>query len=138
MKDGVEFNTNRFVILIDADNAKISFVEPFLKETANVKRIYGNWTTPQLSSWKDKLNEFAIQPVQQFSYTSSNNAIDSALIIGAMDLLYTNNVNGFCIVSSDSNFTRLACRTRESGLLVYGFGEKKTLEPFQKACDKFT
>ena len=143
MKDEGQFNTNRLAILIDADNAKASFIEPLLKKiakygNANVKRIYGNWTSPQLSSWKDKLNEFAIQPIQQFSYTSGKNATDSALIIDAMDLLYTNNFEGFCIVSSDSDFTRLACRIRESGLLVYGFGEKKTPEPFQKACDKFT
>lgn len=143
MKDEVPFNTNRLAVLIDADNAKASLIEPLLEEiakygTANVKRIYGNWTSPQLSSWKDKLNEFAIQPIQQFSYTSGKNATDSALIIDAMDLLYTNNFDGFCIVSSDSDFTRLACRIRESGLLVYGFGEKKTPEPFQKACDKFT
>ena len=135
MKDGVQFNTNRLAILIDADNAKASLVEPLLKEiakygTANVKRIYGNWTSPQLSSWKDKLNKFAIQPIQQFSYTSGKNATDSALIIDAIDLLYTNNFDGFCIVSSDSDFNRLACRIRESGLFVYGFGEKKTPEPF--------
>ena len=121
MKDGVQFNTNRLAILIDADNAKASLVEPLLKEiakygTANVKRIYGNWTSPQLSSWKDKLNKFAIQPIQQFSYTSGKNATDSALIIDAMDLLYTNNFDGSCIVSSDSDFTRIACRIRESGL----------------------
>ena len=84
------------------------------------------------------MNRFAIQPIQQFSYTSGKNSTDSALIIDAMDLLYTNNFNGFCIVSSDSDFTRLACRIRESGLIVYGFGETKTPEPFQKACDKFT
>lgn len=137
MRDGVQFNTNRLAILIDADNAKANLVEPLLKEiakygTANVKRIYGNCTSPQLSSWKDKLNKFALQPIQQFSYTSGKNATDSALIIDAMDLLYTNNFDGFCIVSSDSDFTRLACRIRESGLLVYGFGEKKTPELFKK------
>ncbi len=133
----------RLAVLIDADNANASLVEPLLKEianygTAHVKRIYGDWTRPQLSSWKDKLHKFAIQPIQQFSYTSGKNSTDSALIIDAMDLLYTNHFDGFCIVSSDSDFTRLACRIRESGLVVYGFGEKKTPEPFQKACDKFT
>lgn len=133
----------RLAILIDADNANASLVEPLLKEiaqygTANVKRIYGDWTRPQLSSWKDKLHKFVIQPIQQFSYTSGKNSTDSALIIDAMDLLYTKNFDGFCIVSSDSDFTRLACRIRESGLVVYGFGEKKTPEPFQKACEKFT
>lgn len=133
----------RLAVLIDADNADASLVEPLLKEianygTANVKRIYGDWTRPQLSSWKDKLHKFAIQPIQQFSYTSGKNSTDSALIIDAMDLLYTNNFDGFCIVSSDSDFTRLACRIRESGLRVYGFGERKTPDPFVKGCDKFT
>ena len=142
MKGEVQFRADRLAVLIDADNAKASLIEPLLKEiakygTANVKRIYGNWTSPQLSSWKDKLNQFAIQPIQQFSYTYGKNSTDSALIIDAMDLLYTQNFDGFCIVSSDSDFTRLACRIRESGLYVYGFGEKKTPEPFVKACDKF-
>lgn len=132
----------RLAVLIDADNADASLVEPLLKETANygtayLKRIYGDWTRPHLSSWKDKLLKFAIQPMQQFNYTSGKNSTDSALIIDAMDLLYTNNFDGFCIVSSDSDFTRLACRIRESGLLVYGFGERKTPESFVKACDKF-
>lgn len=142
MKGEMQFRTDRLAVLIDADNAKASLVEPLLKEiakygVANVKRIYGNWTTPQLSSWKDKLNKFAIQPIQQFSYTSGKNATDSALIIDAMDLLYTRNFDGFCIVSSDSDFTRLAGRIREDGLVVYGFGDMKTPEPFVKACDKF-
>lgn len=133
----------RLAVLIDADNAWASIVEPLLKEiakygTANVKRIYGDWTSPQLNTWKDKLNKFAIQPIQQFNYTSGKNSTDSALIIDAMDLLYTSNFDGFCIVSSDSDFTRLACRIRESGLRVYGFGEKKTSEAFREACDKFT
>jgi uncharacterized LabA/DUF88 family protein len=143
MKGEVQSKAYRLAVLIDADNANASLVEPLLKEiaqygTASVKRIYGDWTRPQLNNWKDKLHKFAIQPIQQFSYTSGKNATDSALIIDAMDLLYTNKVEGFCIVSSDSDFTRLACRIREAGLLVYGFGEKKTPEPFQKACDKFT
>lgn len=135
--------TARLAVLIDADNAWASLVEPLLKEiakygSANVKRIYGDWTSPHLNTWKDKLNKFAIQPIQQFTYTSGKNSTDSALIIDAMDLLYTSNFDGFCIVSSDSDFTRLASRIRESGLRVYGFGEKKTPEAFQKSCDKFT
>jgi uncharacterized LabA/DUF88 family protein len=142
MQGELPLRTTKLAVLIDADNANANLVEPLLKEiakygTANVKRIYGDWTRPQLSSWKDKLHKFVIQPIQQFSYTSGKNATDSALIIDAMDLLYTSNFDGFCIVSSDSDFTKLACRIRESGLFVYGFGEKKTPEPFQKACDKF-
>jgi len=103
----------------------------------SVKRIYGDWTSPQLGNWKSKLHQFAIGPIQQFSYTSGKNSTDSALIIDAMDLLYTQTFDGFCIVSSDCDFTKLANRIRESGLVVYGFGEKKTPEPFVKACDKF-
>lgn len=142
MKAETHTRADRLAVLIDADNAKASLIEPLSKEiakygTANVKRIYGDWTKPQLSSWKDKLNEFAIQPIQQFGYTTGKNSTDSALIIDAMDLLYTQNFDGFCIISSDSDFTRLASRIRESGLLVYGFGEKKTPEPFVKACDRF-
>jgi len=142
MKGEVQFRADRLAVLIDADNAT-SFIEPLLKEiakygTANVKRIYGDWTSPQLSSWKAKLHQFAIRPSQQFSYTSGKNSTDSALIIDAMDLLYTQNFDGFCIVSSDCDFTILADRIREYGLVVYGFGEKKTPEPFVKACDKFT
>lgn len=134
---------DRLAVLIDADNATASLVEPLLEEiakygTANVKRIYGDWTKPNLSSWKEKLHVYAIQPIQQYSYTSGKNATDSALIIDAMDLLYTGNFDGFCLVSSDSDFTKLACRLRESGLFVYGFGRKQTPVPFQKACDKFT
>jgi uncharacterized LabA/DUF88 family protein len=102
-----------------------------------VKRIYGDWTTPHLASWKRSLNKFAIQPIQQFRCTTGKNASNSALIIDAMDLLHSGNVDGFCIVSSDSDFTRLAGRIRESGLSVYGFGEKKTPEAFQRACDRF-
>lgn len=139
-----EFQTraDRLAVLIDTDNASASLAEPLLKEiakygTANVKRLYGNWTKPQLGSWKDKLNEFGIQPIQQFEYTKGKNSTDSALIIDAMDLLYTQNFDGFCIVSSDSDFTRLASRIREAGLVVYGFGERKTPKPFVVACDKF-
>jgi uncharacterized LabA/DUF88 family protein len=102
-----------------------------------VKRIYGNWTTPQLQGWKDVLLANSIIPIQQFSYTTRKNATDSALIIDAMDLLHAGNLDGFCLVSSDSDFTRLASRIRESGLMVYGFGEKKTPEAFVDACDKF-
>ncbi|HCF27354.1 MAG TPA: Maebl [Cyanobacteria bacterium UBA11049] len=133
----------RLAVLIDADNADASLVEPILKEianygTAHLKRIYGDWSHSRLSCWKDKLLKFAIQPIQQFSYTSGKNSTDIALIIDAMDLLYTNNFDCFCIISSDSDFTRLAYRIRESGLCVYGFGEKKTPESFVKACNIFT
>jgi uncharacterized LabA/DUF88 family protein len=135
--------TRHLAVLIDAENASARMIEPLLNEvakygTANVKRIYGDWTTPNLGSWKHNLNKYAIHPVQQFVYTAGKNASDSALIIDAMDLLHSGNVDGFCIVSSDSDFTRLACRIRESGLDVYGFGEKKTPEPFVRACDRFT
>jgi uncharacterized LabA/DUF88 family protein len=102
-----------------------------------VKRIYGDWTQPQLRGWKDLLLEYSIQPMQQFGYTRGKNSTDSALIIDAMDLLYTGRFDGFCLVSSDSDFTKLAARIRESGLVVYGFGEKKTPGPFVAACDKF-
>jgi len=104
---------------------------------ASVKQIYGDWTTPQLSSWKDKLLGHSIHPIQQFRYTKGKNATDSAMIIDAMDLLYTGNYSAFCIVSSDSDFTRLASRIRESGSKVYGFGQKKTPKPFVAACDRF-
>ncbi|MGL5924576.1 NYN domain-containing protein [Chroococcidiopsis sp.] len=142
MSDGVSHKITRLAVLIDADNVEASIVEPLLKEITSggiacVKRIYGDWTQSQLSSWKEKLHKFAIQPIQQFSYTSGKNSTDSALIIDAMDLLYTNKFDGFCIVSSDSDFTKLACRIRESGLIVYGFGEQKTPEAFVKACDRF-
>ncbi|MCC5942271.1 MAG: NYN domain-containing protein [Balneolaceae bacterium] len=134
--------THRLAILIDADNAQPAITENLLAEiakygTANVKRIYGDWTQPQLRSWKELLLEYSIQPIQQFGYTKGKNATDSALIIDAMDLLYTGKFDGFCLVSSDSDFTKLAARIRESGLTVYGFGEKKTPEPFVAACDKF-
>lgn len=134
--------TQRLAVLIDADNANPQRIAPLLREvakygTANVKRIYGDWTVPQLGSWKDKLHKFSIQPIQQFRYTTGKNATDSALIIDAMDLLYTQNFDGFCIVSSDSDYTRLASRIREAGRVVYGFGERKTPEAFVEACDKF-
>jgi uncharacterized LabA/DUF88 family protein len=133
---------NRLAVLIDADNAQPSITEGLLSEVAkygvaSVKRIYGDWTTPSLSGWKSVLLEHSIQPIQQFRYTVGKNATDSAMIIDAMDLLYTKRFDGFCLVSSDSDFTRLASRIREEGLLVYGFGEKKTPKPFVSACDKF-
>jgi len=134
--------TQKLAVLIDADNTQPSIVEGLLAEiakygTANVKRIYGDWTGTHLRSWKEVLLLFSIQPIQQFRYTVGKNATDAAMIIDAMDLLYTNKFDGFCIVSSDSDFTKLASRIRESGLVVYGFGEKKTPEPFVSACDKF-
>ena len=134
--------TQKLAVLIDADNAQPSIVEGLLAEiakygTANVKRIYGDWTGTHLRSWKEVLLLLSIQPIQQFRYTVGKNATDAAMIIDAMDLLYTNKFDGFCIVSSDSDFTKLASRIRESGLVVYGFGEKKTPEPFVSACDKF-
>jgi uncharacterized LabA/DUF88 family protein len=129
-------------ILIDADNARPSFVQGLMDEIAKlgratVRRIYGDWTTPNLGSWKAALLDHSIQPVQQFAYTKGKNATDSALIIDAMDLLYAGNVDGFCLVSSDSDFTRLASRLKESGKRVYGFGELKTPKPFVAACDRF-
>lgn len=142
----METNNNQYqdklAILIDADNTPPSIIEGLIEEiakygVASVKRIYGDWTKPQLNSWKELLLEFAIQPIQQFNYTVGKNSTDSAMIIDAMDLLYTEKLDGFCIVSSDSDFTRLASRIREAGLTVYGFGEKKTPQPFVGACDKF-
>jgi uncharacterized LabA/DUF88 family protein len=137
-----EQSQNRLAVLIDADNAQPSITEGLLSEVAkyglaSVKRIYGDWTTPSLTGWKSVLLEHSIQPVQQFRYTVGKNATDSAMIIEAMDLLYTKRFDGFCLISSDSDFTRLASRIREEGLLVYGFGEKKTPKPFVSACDKF-
>lgn len=134
--------TDKLAVLIDADNAQPSIVDGLLSEIANygiasVKRIYGDWTAPGLKGWKDVLLDHSIQPMQQFAYTKGKNATDSAMIIDAMDLLYTGNFNGFCLVSSDSDFTKLASRIRESGLVVYGFGEQKTPSPFVSACDKF-
>ena len=132
----------KLAVLIDADNAQPSIAEGLLAEvakygTAHVKRAYGDWTSSHLRSWKDQLLTQSIQPIQQFGYTSGKNATDSAMIIDAMDLLYSERFGGFCIVSSDSDFTRLAARIRESGLIVYGFGERKTPAPFVAACDKF-
>ena len=135
-------NNASLAVLIDADNAQASIIEGLLSEiakfgVASVKRIYGDWTTPNLGQWKTVLLEHSIQPIQQFRYTTGKNATDSAMIIDAMDLLYTGTFDGFCIVSSDSDFTRLASRIRESGKRVYGFGEKKTPQPFVAACDRF-
>ena len=134
--------TDRLAVLIDADNAQPGTVDGLLAEianygTASVKRIYGDWTLPGLKRWKEVLLEHSIQPIQQFAYTKGKNATDSAMIIDAMDLLYTDNFDGFCLVSSDSDFTKLASRIRESGLYVYGFGERKTPSAFVSACDKF-
>ena len=135
-------NNDNLAVLIDADNAQAAIIHELLAEvsrygTASVKRAYGDWTTPGLKKWKEVLHEMAIQPIQQFSYTTGKNSTDSALIIDAMDLLHTGRLNGVCLVSSDSDFTRLATRIRESGLVVYGFGERKTPKPFVAACDKF-
>lgn len=132
----------RLAVLIDADNAQASVIGGLLEEVArygvaSVRRIYGDFTTQQQGAWKKVLLKHSIQPVQQFAYTSGKNATDSALIIDAMDLMYTRRFDGFCLVSSDSDFTRLAQRLREEGLTVYGFGERKTPDPFVQACDKF-
>lgn len=129
-------------VLIDADNTQPAIAEALLAEiakygVASVKRIYGDWTLPNLKGWKDQLAEHAIQPVQQFRYTTGKNATDSRMIIDAMDLLYTERFDGFCLVSSDSDFTGLASRLRESGMTVYGFGERKTPGSLVSACDKF-
>ena len=141
MANGLDPNS-AIAVLIDADNANPSIVEGLLAEVAklglaSVKRIYGDWTTPNLASWKSILLEFSIQPIQQFRYTTGKNATDSAMIIDAMDLLYTGKLSGFCLVSSDSDFTRLASRIRETGLWVYGFGERKTPRAFVASCDRF-
>ena len=132
----------RFAVLIDADNVPYSNVKGMLEEiakygTPTFKRIYGDWTKPNTSGWKSVLLENAITPIQQYSYTVGKNATDSAMIIDAMDILYSGRVDGFCIVSSDSDFTRLATRLREAGMKVIGIGERKTPEPFITACDKF-
>ena len=132
----------RLAVLIDADNAGAQHLERLLVEiakygTASVRRAYGDWTSTQLGKWKDALLAHSVQPIQQFSYTTGKNATDSALIIDAMDLLHAGNLDGFCLVSSDSDFTRLAARIREQGLTAYGFGERKTPKPFVAACDAF-
>jgi len=132
----------KLAVLIDADNVPSSYVKGMMEEIAKYgiptfKRIYGDWTKPNLAGWKSILLENAITPVQQYGYTTGKNSTDSAMIIDAMDILYTGKVDGFCIISSDSDFTKLATRLRESGMKVFGFGEKKTPNPFIVACDKF-
>lgn len=140
--DTIKSEQKKLAVLIDADNTQSSIVEGLLAEVAkygiaSVKRIYGDWTGPQLKGWKETLLEFSIVPIQQFGYTVRKNSTDSSMIIDAMDLMYTEKLDGFCLVSSDSDFTRLASRIREEGLLVIGFGEEKTPRPFVVACDKF-
>ncbi len=140
---GVHDMEDRFALLIDADNVSAKYIQPILDELSkygNVtyKRIYGDWTRPNSASWKEELLQNSITPIQQFSYTHGKNATDSAMIIDAMDMLYTSELEGFCLVSSDSDFTRLASRLRESGKTVIGMGEDKTPYPFRKACDIFT
>ncbi|VAW22803.1 Maebl [hydrothermal vent metagenome] len=137
-----ENNDLKLAVLIDADNIPYSNIKGMLDEIAKlgiptIKRIYGDWTKPTVSGWKPALLEHAITPIQQYSYTSGKNATDSAMIIDAMDILHSQKVDGFCLVSSDSDFTRLATRLRESGMVVIGIGEKKTPNPFIVACDKF-
>jgi uncharacterized LabA/DUF88 family protein len=142
-ESNIATNTNqKLAVLIDADNAQAAVVQELLAEvsrygTATIKRAYGDWTTQNLRGWKEVLHKLAIQPIQQFSYTTGKNSTDASLIIDAMDVLHSDKVDGFCLVSSDSDFTRLATRIREAGLVVYGFGERKTPEPFVAACDKF-
>jgi uncharacterized LabA/DUF88 family protein len=132
----------KLAVLIDGDNIPSIYIKEMMEEIAKygnptIKRIYGDWTKPRLSKWKNILLENAITPIQQYAYTSGKNATDSAMVIDAMDILYSEKVDGFCLVSSDSDFTRLATRLREAGMKVIGLGEKKTPEPFIVACDKF-
>lgn len=142
VKNELEEPTLRLAVLIDADNAQAAVIEALLAEIARfgeatVKRIYGDFTSPASVSWKRVLQKYAIKPVQQFAYTTGKNSTDSALIIDAMDLLYTRKFDGFCLITSDSDFTGLAMRLREEGLTVLGFGEKKTPDAFRNACHKF-
>lgn len=139
MSDAAEL---RLAVLIDADNAPRTALKEVMEEiavygTPTIKRIYGDWTAPNMNSWKPLLLESAITPIQQYAYTTGKNATDSAMIIDAMDILYTAQVDGFVLISSDSDFTRLATRLREAGKKVYGMGEKKTPQPFIASCDKF-
>ena len=132
----------KLAVLIDGDNIPSRYIKEMMEEitkygTPTIKRIYGDWTKPHLTKWKNILLENAITPIQQYGYTVGKNATDSAMIIDAMDILYSNTGNGFCLVSADSDFTKLATRLRESGMVVYGIGEKKTPDPFIVACDKF-
>lgn len=138
----MDIKIKKLAVLIDADNSSVNSIESILEEVAkygiaSVKRVYGDWSSESLKKWRDVLLPHAITPVQQFAYTSGKDATDMILIIDAMDLLYGGALEGFCIVSSDSDFTPLASRIRESGLTVYGFGRNKTPEAFRKACDKF-
>ena len=133
----------KYALLIDADNVSPKYMDLVLRETktlgdVSIRRIYGDWTEIGKHSWKECLLENSLTPIQQYSYTTGKNASDSAMIIDAMDMLYTSELEGFCLVSSDSDFTRLVSRLRESGKMVIGMGENKTPEPFRKACDKFT
>lgn len=135
-------NDRKIAVLIDADNVSEKYIRYIFDEISNhgtptYKRIYGDWTKPQLGSWKTVLLNYSITPIQQYSYTSGKNATDAALIIDAMDILYSKNVDAFCIVSSDSDFTKLAARLREAGMYVVGMGEKKTPKPFIAACEMF-
>lgn len=135
-------NEKRLAVLIDADNVSAKYIKSILNETSNhgtptIKRIYGDWTSPQMASWKSVLLSHSITPIQQYNYTTGKNSTDATLIIDAMDILYSEKVNGFCIVSSDSDFTRLASRLREAGMYVLGMGEKKTPQPFISACEQF-
>ena len=132
----------KIAVLIDGDNIPAKYIGEMMQEitkygTPTIKRIYGDWTKPHLSKWKSVLLENAISPIQQYSYTAGKNATDSAMIIDAMDILYSSKVDAFCLASSDSDFTKLATRLREAGMQVYGIGEKKTPDPFIVACDKF-
>lgn len=133
---------NNIAVLIDADNVSSKYIKFIFDEISNhgtptYKRIYGDWTKPQLAAWKNVLLNYSISPIQQYNYTTGKNSTDAALIIDAMDILYSKNVDGFCIVSSDGDFTRLAARLREAGMVVIGMGEKKTPTPFIAACEKF-
>lgn len=141
-QDTIDDIERRIAILIDGDNAQASLIEEILVESgkygnATIRRVYGDWTTPNMSSWKDTLNIHAFQPIQQFRYTVGKNVTDSAMIIDAMDILHSHQVEGFCLVSSDSDYTRLATRIRESGLLVVGIGRKSTPRAFVSACNVF-
>ncbi len=143
MNNNTNMNSNsNLAVLIDGDNIPSAHVKEMMEEIAKygnptIKRIYGDWTSPHLSKWKNMLLQNAITPIQQYAYTTGKNATDSAMIIDAMDILYSEKVNGFCLVSSDSDFTKLATRLREAGMQVIGIGEKKTPNPFIVACDRF-
>jgi uncharacterized LabA/DUF88 family protein len=142
MRGEVQFRSDKLAVLVDADNTSPQIIEVLLKEiakfgTAYIKRVYGDWTSPQMNAWKKVLNDLALVPVQQFGYTSGKNSTDGALIIDAMDLLYTDKFDGFCLVSSDSDFTGLAHRIRQNGVAVYGFGRRQTPKAFVAACDRF-